>query len=150
MARGGRSKTETFDENASYREVGQVSFLKLKMLPNVLPVEASHSSLDLFRRHPVRSTFDTSFEQTVRILHSRNRPTLDFEVVGDGTNFIDIQNIYPEVKCKILQSDNNRFRFTTGDAAASDLPIIFNNTLHSLFSDCSVSSNGNKISSSNG
>ena len=54
------------------------------------------------------------------------------------------------MNCKILQSDSNRLRFTTGDAAASDLPIFVNNTLHSLFSDCSVSANGIKNSSSNG
>ena len=146
----GVEKKETFDENAGYREVGQISSLKLKMLPNVLPVEASHSSLDLFERPPVLITFDTSFEQKVVPLYSPNGPTLEFEVVGDRTNFIDLQNIYLEVNCKILQSDSNRLCFTTGDAAASDLPIFVNNTLHSLFSDCSVSANGIQISSSNG
>ena len=54
------------------------------------------------------------------------------------------------MKCKILQSDSNRLRFTTGDEAASELPILVNNTLHSLFSDISVAANGIKISSSNG
>ena len=68
----GVEKTETFDENASYREVGQISSLKLKMLPNVLPVEASHSSLDLSERPPVLITFDTSFEQKVGPLYSPN------------------------------------------------------------------------------
>ena len=119
------------------------------MLRNVLPVEASHSSLDLFERPPVLIKLDTSFEQKVGPLYSPNGPTLEFEIV-DKTNFIDSQNIYLEVKCKILQSDSNKLRFTTGDVAVSDLPIFVNNTLHSLFSDCSVSANGIKISSSNG
>ena len=106
--------------------------------------------MDLFERPPVLITFDTSFEQKIGPLYSPNGPTLEFEVVGDRTNFIDLQNIYLEVKCKILQSDSNRLRFPTGDAAASDLPIFVNNTLHSLFSDCSVSANGIKIFSSIG
>ena len=120
------------------------------MLPNVLPVEASHSSLDLFERPPDLITFDTSFEQKVGPHYTPNGATLVFEVVGDRTNFIEFQNIYLEVKCKNLQSDSNTLRFTTADAAASDLPIFVNNTLHSLFSDCSVSANGIKTSSSNG
>ena len=70
----GVEKTETFDENAKYREVGQISSLKLKMLPNVLPVEASHGSLDLFEGPPVLITFDTSFEQKVGPLYSPNGP----------------------------------------------------------------------------
>ena len=68
----GVEKTETFDENASYREVGQISSLKLKMLLNVLPVEASHSSLDQFERPPVLITFDTSFELKIGPLYSPN------------------------------------------------------------------------------
>ena len=120
------------------------------MLPNVLPVEASHSSLDLFGRPPVLITFDTSFEQKVGPLYFHNAPTLEVEVVGYRTNFIDLQNIYHEVNCKILQSDSNKLRFTTGDAAASDLPVFVYNALLSLFSDCIVSANSIKFSSSNG
>ena len=146
---GRRRKNRNIQRKRKLREVGQISSLKLKMLPNVLPVEASHSSWDLFERPPILITFDTSFEQKLGPLYSPNGPTLEFEVVGHRTNFIDLQNIYLEVKCKILQSDSNRLRFTTGEAAASDLPIFVNNTLHSLFSDRSVSANGIKISSSN-
>ena len=39
------------------------------MLPNVLPVEASHSSLDIFERAPLLITFDSSFEQRIGPLH---------------------------------------------------------------------------------
>ena len=106
--------------------------------------------MDLFESPPVLITFDTSFEQKVGPLYFPNGPTLEFEVVGDRTICIGLQNIYLEVKCKILLSDSNRLRFTTGDAAAVEIPILVNNTLHSLFSDCSVSANSIKISSSNG
>ena len=54
------------------------------------------------------------------------------------------------MKCKIFQSDSSTLRFTTGDAAASDLPSFVNNTSHSLFSDCSFFANGIKTSSSSG
>ena len=141
---------KTLYKKESYGEVGRIFSRELKMLPNVLPVEASHSSLDLFERPPLLITFDTSFEQKVGPLYAPNGPTLEFEVVGDRTNFIDLQNIYLEVKCKILQSNNNNLRYNAADAALSDSPIFVNNTLHSLFSDCSVTANGIKISSSNG
>lgn len=120
------------------------------MLPNVLPVEASHSSLDIFDRPPLLITFDTSFEQKIGPLYAPNGPTLEFEVVGDRTNFIDLQNIYLGIKCKILQSNGNNLRYDATDAAASDLPVFVNNTLHSLFSECTVAANGIKISSANG
>ena len=109
------------------------------MSAKFLPVEASHSALDLFERSPLLITFDNSFEQKVGHLYSPNGPTLEFEVVGDRTNFIDLQNIYIEVKCKTLQSDSKDLRFRTGDATASDSPLFVNNTLRSFFSDCSLS-----------
>ena len=71
------------------------------MLPNVLPVEASHSSLDVFERAPLLITFDSSFEQRIGPLYTPNGPTLEFVVTGDRTNSIDLRNIYLEVKCNI-------------------------------------------------
>ena len=120
------------------------------MLPNNLPVEANHSSLDLFEKPSLLVTFDTSFEQKVGPLYAPNGPTLEFERVGDRNNFIDLQNICLEVKCRILQANGNNLRYDTTDASLTDSPCFVNNTLHSLFSDCTVSANGFKISSSNG
>ena len=74
------------------------------MLPNVLTVEASHSSLEIFESPPVLNTFNTSFEQRIGSVYAPNGPTLEFEVVGDRTNFIDLQNICLEVKCRLLRS----------------------------------------------
>ena len=119
------------------------------MLPNYLPAEASHSSLDTFKRRLLLIRFDTSFEQKVGPIYSPNGPTLEFKVVGDRTKFIDFKNIYLKVKCKILQFVSNTLRFTSGDAAASDLPIFVDIALHSLVFDCSVSANGTKTSLSN-
>ena len=120
------------------------------MLPNVLPVEASHSSLDIFERPPLLITFNTSFEQKIGPVYAPNGPTLEFEVVGDRTNFIDLQNIYLEVKCRILRPNGDKLAYDAGNAAATDAPFFVNNTLHSLFSECSITANGIKISSANG
>ena len=95
-------------------------------------------------------TFDQAFEQKTGPPYSPTGSSLEFEIVGDRNNFIDLQKIYLEVKCCIVQSNGNNLRYTTGDANASDTPFFVNNILHSLFADCTVSANGNKISSANG
>ena len=144
-----RNEKPLQNRNAN-REVGPISFPKSKMLPNILPLEASHSSLDLFERSPVLITFDSSFEQKIGPVYSPNGPTLEFEVVGDRNNFLDLQKIYLEIKCKIIQSDGNDLRYDATDATLRDSPIFVNNTLHSLFSECTVTANGVKISNANG
>ena len=112
--------------------------------------EATHSSLDLFEKPPLLVTFDQSFEQKTVPLYSPSGSSLEFEVVGDRNNFIDLQKIYLEIKCRILQTDGTDLRYTAGDANASDLPYFANNILHSLFADCTVSANDIKISTANG
>ena len=86
-----RNEKPLRNQNAN-RDVGPVSFQKSKMLHNNLPLEASHSSLDIFERSPVLITFDSSFEQKIGPSYSPNGPTLEFEVVGDRNNFLDPQN----------------------------------------------------------
>ena len=54
-----------------------------------------------------------------------------------------------EIKCKIIQANNADLRAGT-DAANRDTPYFVNNTFHSLFSECTVSANGIKISNTNG
>ena len=116
----------------------------------VIPSEATHSSLDLFEKPPVLVTFDQSFEQKTGPLYSPSGSSLEFEVVGDRNNFIDLQKIYLEIECQILQTDGtDLLRYTAGDAIASD-PYFDNNILHSLFADSTVSANGIKISTANG
>ena len=62
------------DLKSSSREVGRITLQKLKLLPNVLPLEVSHSSLDIFERSPVLITFDSSFEQkTGLFIHPMGR-----------------------------------------------------------------------------
>ena len=47
-------------------------------------------------------TFDTSFEQKVGPVYTASDPTRVFEDVADRTNFNDLQNIYLELNCRIL------------------------------------------------
>jgi hypothetical protein len=121
------------------------------MITNVLPVEATHSSLDLFERPSLLVAFDSAFEQKVGPVYAPNGPTLEFKVVGDRHNFIDLQRIYLELSCSIHKQDGNALVYDGGhDVAASDEPKFVNNTLHSLFSECDIFANGVKISTANG
>ena len=54
-----------------------------------------------------------------------------------------------EIKCKITQANDADLRAGT-EAADRDTPCFVNNTLHSLFSECTVSANGFEISNTNG
>ena len=52
----------------------------------------------------------------------------------------------------IFQSSGADLRYdraATADTAKTDAPYFCNNVLHSLFSDCTVSANGLKISNAN-
>ena len=123
------------------------------MIANLLPNEATHSSLDLFEKPALLVTFDGSFCQKLGPVYSPDGPMLEFEVTGDRNNFIDLQKIFLEVKCKIVQSSGADLKYdgaATADTAKTDAPYFCNNVLHSLFSDCTVSANGLKISNANG
>ena len=139
---------ESFLEKAGHAEVGLISSLTLKMRTNyLLPAEATHSSLDLFEKPPLLATFDQSFEQKTGPLFS---PSGSFEVIGDRNNFIDLQKIYLEIKCRITKLNGADLDYDATDTTKSDDASFSNNALHSMFSDCTVSANGIKISSSNG
>ena len=125
------------------------------MIVNMLPSEATHSSLDLFEKPPLLITFDDSFCQKIGPVYSPNGPMLEFEVTGDRNNFIDLQKIFLEIKCKIIQSTGAPLEYdgtsaaTKADITKTNSPYLANNTLHSLFSDCTISANGLKISNAN-
>ena len=75
---------------------------------------------------------------------------MEFEVIGDRTNFIDLQNVYLEVKCRILRPNGDKLVYYEGNDVATDSPFFVDNLVHSLFSECSITANGIKISSANG
>ena len=96
------------------------------------------------------TAFNSSFDQKIGPIYSPNWPTLKSAVVGDRNNFLDMQKHFLEIKCKVTQTDGTDLRYEATNAANSDNPIFINNTLHSLFSECTVTANGRKISNSNG
>ena len=123
------------------------------MIANLLPSEVTHSSLDLVEKPSLLVTFDGSFCQKLGLVYSPNGPMLEFEVVGDRNNFIDLQKIFLEVKCKKVQSSEENLKYdgtAAADVTKTDAPYFCNNVLHSQFSDCTVSANGLKISNANG
>ena len=106
--------------------------------------------MDLFEKPPLLVTFDQSFEQKTGPLYSPSGSSLEFEVVGDRNNFIDMQKIYLEVKCRIQNTNGTNLRCDAGEPALTDDAYFVNNVLHSLFADCTVSAIGIKFSSANG
>ena len=65
--------------------------------------------------------------------------------------FVDLQfgKIYLEIRCKVTQSNGADLRYDNTDPTVSDSPFLVNNSLYSLFSDCTLSANGLKISNAN-
>ena len=116
----------------------------------VKPSEVTQSSLDLFEKPRLLVTFDQSFEQKNGPLYSPSGSSHEFELVGDRNIFIDWQKNYLEIKCRIQNGDGTDLRYDAGDPANTDSAFFVSNVLHSLFADCTVSTNGIKISSANG
>ena len=119
------------------------------MITNLLPAVATHTTFDLFEKQPLFITFDNAFTQKVGPSYSPGGPILEFEGLGDRNNFIDLQKLLLEIKCKISWNNDGDLRTRT-DAANRDAPYLSNNALHSLFSECTASANGVKISNTNG
>ena len=123
------------------------------MIGNMLPAEATLSSLDFFEKPALLVTFDGNFWQKLGPVYSPNGPMLDFEVAVDRNNFIDLQNFFLEIKCKIVQSFDADLKYdntAAADVTTTDAPYFCNNVLHSFFTGCTISAKGLKISNANG
>ena len=91
------------------------------MITKLLPAEATHTTLDLFEKQPLLITFDNAFTQKIEPSYSPDGPMLEFEVLGDRNNVIDLQNLLLEIKYK--NSRNNHGDLRTGtDATTTDAP----------------------------
>ena len=112
------------------------------MISNLIPSEATHSSLDLFEKPPLLVTFENAFTQKIGPSYSPDGPMLEFEVLGDRKNFIDLQRARLEIVARIVQSNGNVLRTHATEAANRDTPYFVNNPLSSLFSECTLSLNG--------
>ena len=74
---------------------------------------------------------------------------VEFVINGDRNNFVDLRKIYLEIRCKVTQPKGADLRYDKIDPSVSDSPLLVNNSLYSLFSDCTLSANGLKISNAN-
>ena len=64
------------------------------MIGNMLPTEATHSSLDLFEKPALLVTFDGSFCQKVGPVYSPNGPMPEFEVAKDRKIILICQKFF--------------------------------------------------------
>ena len=71
-----------FKEKPDQRELEQI-FFQTKKIANLLPNEATHSSLDLFEKQPLLITFENAFDQKIGPVYLPNGPMLEFEITGD-------------------------------------------------------------------
>ena len=144
-------ESQSFQNINSQKEVGRICLPELKMNSNMLPTEAIHSSLNLFENQRFLYFLMVVFVKKGPV-YSQNGPTLDFEVAGDRNYLIDIQKIFLEIKCKIVQASEANLKCDAGaasDLTKTDAPSFCNNVSHLLFSDYPVSANGMKISNAN-
>ena len=103
----------------------------------------------MFEKQPLLITFDNAFTQKVGPSYYPDGPMLEFEDLGERNNFIGLQRLLLDIKCKISRNNDGDLRTGT-DATNTDAPWFSNNALHSSFSECTVSANGVQIANSNG
>ena len=95
-------------------------------------------------------TFENAFNQKIGPVYSPNGPMLEFEITGERNNFVDLRKIFLKTRCKVTQVNGAELRYDNTDASVSNSPFLVNNSLYSVFSDCTLSANGLKISNANG
>ena len=74
---------------------------------------------------------------------------LEFELLGDRDNFIDLQRTRLEIVLRLVQNNVNILRTHATDARLRDTPYLVISPLSSLFSECTLSLNDEKISTTN-
>ena len=115
------------------------------MISNLLPTEATHSSLGLFEKPPLLITFENAFTRKIGLSYPPDDPMLELEVLGDRNNFINFQRARLEIVTRIVQNNGNLLRTHATEAAQRDTLYLVNNPPSSLFTECTMSLNGEKI-----
>lgn len=117
-----------------------------------MPIPVTHSGLQLFEAPRVLTPFDRGFTEEIFPKTNLNGPTLEFELSGERNVYVDLINIYLQLKISLLSYDHahatdKSFKIITD--AAADPGCVANNILHSIFSNCDVSLQGVQISTAN-
>ena len=122
-----------FQRNELYQESALISSPECEMISNLIPTEATHSSLDLFEKPPLLVTFENAFTQKIGPSYLPDCPMLEFEVLGDRNNFIDLQRTRLEIMLRVVQNNGNVIRTHATDAGLRDTPLLVNNPLSFCF-----------------
>ena len=101
------------------------------MISNLLPTEATHSSLEFFEKPPLLVTFANAFTQKNGPSYSPDGPMLEIEVLGDRNNFIDLQRSRLEILARIVQNYGNVLRTHATKATHRETPYLVKNLLSS-------------------
>jgi hypothetical protein len=103
--------------------------------------ECTKSELDLFSVPPTQTSIENgSWVEYNPVSTVTEGTPIEFEVTGNGEDYIDFGNTYLHVKAKVTKADNT-------DLAADSVAAPTNLFLHSLFSPVDVSLNGTQITS---
>ncbi len=115
-----------------------------------IPTPQSDTSLDIFEKPGVLVNYSGSNVQTIYPRTSTNSPNLEFCFKTDNNVFLDMQSIKLLLSARIMKDNGgSKITHTTTGGHTKDDVCFVNNTLHSLFSNCEVTFNGETVSSAN-
>ena len=104
--------------------------------------ECTKSELDLFSVPPTQTSIENgTWVEYHPISTIADGTPIEFEIPGNGEDYLDLANTYLYVQAKIVQANGNNL-----DADTRVAPV--NLFLHSLFSEVDISLNGTQITSS--
>ena len=104
--------------------------------------ECAKSELDLFSVPPTQTSIENgAWVEYHPISTIADGTPIEFEIAGNGEDYLDLSNTYLYVQAKIVQANGN-------DLAADTRVAPVNLFLHSLFSQVDISLNGTQITSS--
>jgi hypothetical protein len=114
------------------------------------PIPVSHSSVQLFELPRVLTTFDRGYTEDIFSKTNLIGPQLEERLSGERNVYVDMRNMYLSLQISVLAYDHagdKTFKEITNPV--DDPAVLVNNALHSIFSNCEVSLQGEVIGTSN-
>ena len=123
------------------RETIKTSLVKMAFVHDQ-SCECTKSELDLFSVPPTQTSIESgNFVEYHPISSVTDGSPIEFEVTGNGEDYIDFANSYLHVRAKITQPNGANI---AADAAVGPTNLF----MHSLFSQVDIALNGTQITSS--
>jgi hypothetical protein len=114
------------------------------------PIPVTHSSVQLFELPRVLTTFDRGYTEEIFSKTTLVGPQLEFQFSGERNVYVDMRNMYLSVNVTVLAYDHAGAKtFKEITDGGTDPALLVNNSLHSIFSNCEVSLQGEVIGTSN-